>query len=173
MDSKIVCVLDMDETLGFFDEKTFHVRPKYSVFIPFLRLLRCDIILWSLGGDEYVKRVVTGTLTDILKHAVDILSYSHCKQSLEDYNYYKAAEYVRHMYKDPIFLIGVDDKAKQNMGLDYDMLVSIPPYRKHNPHDRALLDTMEKIIQGVAANLPDRETPAIVCDDLMSDLDWF
>lgn len=153
----VVCVLDMDETLGSFDKETFHVRPRLQTLIDLLRLTRIDIVLWSLGGDEYVHRVVNGFLPEIARHAHKVFARRECDRSYERYQYYKASEHIRVMYDHCIFLIGVDDKVSQNMDSQYDLRISIRPYKKPDPTDRALLDVCEKIIQGVMKFYDERE----------------
>lgn len=150
MKFKVVCVLDMDETLGTCNDKTFHLRPKCKMLINFLQIIQCDIILWSLGSNTYVEKIIKGTLTDIKKHAYKVYGRSKCKWSKSTYNYYKASEAIRNLYGETIFLMGVDDRAGQNMDSGYDLRIHVKPYRKPNPHDRALSEVIEKIIKGIA-----------------------
>ncbi|KAG8156213.1 hypothetical protein JTE90_011123 [Oedothorax gibbosus] len=152
MDPKYVCVLDLDETCGFYDGKVFHVRPLFKTFIHFLRLIRADIILWSLGTDEYVLRVINGFLPELQAHAVKIFARSEADYSKLYYQYYKASTHVRDLYaSQPIVLIAVDDNVSTNMDEQgYDLRIYIKPYAKVNSCDKELLKTMEAIVRGVA-----------------------
>lgn len=144
---QIVCVLDMDETLGVFYKNVFHVRPKIDILINLLRLQRVDIILWSLGDDNYVKRVVNGYLPQIAQYAYKIFARSEGYASKKLYNYTKAAEHIRDLYDESIFLMAVDDNVNRNMNSNYDVRIHIKPYNSPNPNDRAILNVVEKIIQ--------------------------
>lgn len=178
MATEIVCVLDMDETLGWFDEKRFHVRPKCYTLINFLRILKCDIILWSLGSNEYVERVTESTLTDIYEHAFKIYGRSKCKWAYETYHYYKFSKVIRDLYKQPVFLIGVDDKVSQNMDPGYDLRINVSPYTKTNSHDKELLDVVEKMTNALVERKPLVVSPLILDDplddeeELMKDINW-
>ncbi|GIY73874.1 FCP1 homology domain-containing protein [Caerostris extrusa] len=149
MDPLIVCVLDMDETLGTYDRQTFHVRPKIQTLINLLRYIKSDIILWSLGRDEYVQRIVSGSLPDICKYAKKIFGHTQCHRAYERYNYYKASEHIRIMYDCDIFLMGVDDKVSQNMDSQYDLRIQIQPYKQPNSNDKAILEVCETIINSL------------------------
>lgn len=146
----IVVVLDMDETLGVFSQNVFHPRPKLDFMVKMLRMINIDIILWSLGKDDYVRRVVNGYLPSIESHAYKIFAYSEARVSKRLYGYYKAAEHIRNMYPQPIFLIGVDDKASTNMNEAYDIRIHVPPYEQPEKNDRHLLDVCEKIVDDLS-----------------------
>lgn len=147
---KLVCVLDMDETLGVFKNDIFHVRPKIDVLINLLLLLNVDIILWSLGDDDYVKRVVNGFLPKIALYAYKLFARKESGASMTNYNYAKAGEHIRIMFENPIFLIGIDDQAKHNMNSTYDLTIYISPYNKINGNDREILKVCETLIQNLA-----------------------
>jgi hypothetical protein len=51
------------------------------------------------------------------------------------------------MYEEPIFLMAVDDRVKENMDASYDIRIHVRPYKVPNPSDRALLKVCEEIIQ--------------------------
>lgn len=171
MKLKVVCVLDMDETLGTCDDKTFHLRPKCKMLINFLQIIQCDIVLWSMGSNLYVEKVIKGTLTDIQKKAYKVYGRSKCKWSKSRYGFYKASEAVRKLYTQTVFLMGVDDRASQNMDSGYDLRIHVKPYRKPNPHDRALLEVIEKVIKGLAESQIHSVEDDIVVD-LMEETGW-
>lgn len=146
-DMRIVCVLDMDETLGVFYDGIFHVRPKTTVLLSLLRLLQADVILWSLGEDRYVEKVVNGFLPSIREQAYKLFARAEANVSLKLYRYPKASEHIRKMYEETVFLIAVDDNVKRNMDAQYDVRIQVTPYKKPNPNDRVLTRVCEKIIQ--------------------------
>ncbi|GFT75891.1 FCP1 homology domain-containing protein [Nephila pilipes] len=74
MSRKYVCVLDMDETLGFSAGETFHVRPKFQCLINFLKVVEADIILWSLGSDDYVRRVASTHIRDMYQEPIFLMA---------------------------------------------------------------------------------------------------
>ncbi|GBO27131.1 hypothetical protein AVEN_212404-1 [Araneus ventricosus] len=159
MEPVTVCVLDMDETLGRYDRNAFHVRPKLETFINLLRLLKCDIILWSLGKDDYVRRVVSGHLPEIRDYAYKIFAYKECMNSEARYGFCKASEHIRIMYDCDIFLIGVDDKVSENMDSRYDLRIQVKPYTSPDSKDVVLLEVCEKIINALAEARLDRLRP--------------
>lgn len=152
MDCNCVCVLDMDETCGFYDGKVFHVRPFLRQFIHFLKMIGADIILWSLGEDEYVLEVVRDYLPGLEKYAVKLFGRSESEYSKLYYKYYKASNHVRHLYKPKnILLIGVDDNVSTNMDEHgYDLRIYVKPYTKVNSCDKGLWKAFFDIIDGVA-----------------------
>lgn len=141
----IVCVLDLDETLGYFDKNVFHVRPKVDFLVDFLRFSQIDFILWSLGSDSYVTRVVNGYLPEVAQYAYKMFGRSECSTSCELYNYKKCSEHIRIMYERDILLIGVDDKAMENMDNGYDMRIAVKPYEETDNQDRELFKVVEEI----------------------------
>ncbi|GBN13113.1 hypothetical protein AVEN_257693-1 [Araneus ventricosus] len=149
MNQKYVCVLDMDETLGFSSGDTFHVRPKLKTLLNLLRLIRADIILWSMGTDEYVQRTVNGFLPEISTHAYKLFARTECQYSQTFYRYKKASNHIRHMYPYSIFLIAVDDLVSENMDEHYDLRIHVPPYNKVNSCDKELVFVCEKIVNGI------------------------
>lgn len=148
---KYVCVLDMDETLGFYEGNKFHVRPKLQTLINFLQLIEADIILWSLGSDSYVTKVVNGFLPELAQSAFKIFARSECQYAQHFYTYRKASAHIRDMYSTPVFLMAVDDKVSENMDEQYDLRIFIPPYSKINSADKELLVVVEKMINGIVA----------------------
>jgi len=152
MDPKYVCVLDLDETCGFYDGKVFHVRPFFKTFIYFLKLIRADIILWSLGTDAYVLRVINGFLPELQAHAVKIFARSEADYSKLYYEHYKASAHVRDLYaSESVLLIAVDDNVSTNMDEHgYDLRFYVKPYTKVNSCDKELLKTIDAIVQGIA-----------------------
>lgn len=147
----IVAVLDMDETLGVYQNNVFHPRPKLDFMIKMMRAMDIEIILWSLGDDSYVQRVVNGFLPSIYEHAHKIFARREAKVSMNLYGYSKASQRIREMYDEPIFLIGVDDKVTENMDPGYDARIHVKPYDKPENKDRVLLDVCEKIVENVSS----------------------
>lgn len=145
-----VCVLDMDETLGYYAGTTFHVRPRFQTFVRFLKLIRADIILWSLGKDDYVIRVVNAFLPELAECAHKIFGRTECQYALQFYGFSKASAHIRDMYSSAIFLIAVDDRVSENMDEKYDLRIHIQPYTKVNSCDKELLQVIEKMINGIS-----------------------
>lgn len=141
-----VVVLDMDETLGVFQKDMFHVRPRVDFLIKMLRCMGVDIILWSLGDDDYVQRVVNSSLPLVALHAYKIFARSEAKVSHRLYGYAKAGEHIRQMYEEEICLIGVDDQVNANMNSNYDLRIRVKPYKKPDKKDRVLLNVCESIV---------------------------
>jgi hypothetical protein len=139
----------MDETLGVFHKDVFHKRPKINVLINLLRLLNVDIVLWSLGEDSYVRRVVNGFLPEIAEAAYKIFARKEARVSQNLYGYAKSSEHVRIMYEEPIFLMAVDDKVSENMDSQYDVRIYIKPYKRPNPSDRAITKVCEEIVESM------------------------
>lgn len=150
MNPKYVCVLDMDETLGFHEKSTFHVRPRLKTFINFLKLLKADVILWSLGSDAYVRGMVNGFLPEIAQYAYKIFARTESEYAQHYYRYRKASHHVRDLYSSAVFLIAVDDRVSDNMDSHYDLRIHLKPYTKVNSCDKELLVVIEKIINGIA-----------------------
>lgn len=146
----IVVVLDMDETLGVYRNNVFYLRPKLDFMIKMLRAMNVEIILWSLGEDDYVRRVVNGFLPQIREFAYKIFARNEAKISMKLYGYSKASDRIRVMYEEPIYLIGVDDKVSENMDPAYDVRIHVPPYNKPENKDRCLLDVCENIVDEIS-----------------------
>ena len=150
MDPKYVCVLDMDETLGFYEGTTFHVRPHFVTLMRFLRLIRADIILWSLGTDAYVQRVVNGFLPEMASHAYKIFARSESEYARTYYQFAKASPHVRDMYPSTtVFLMAVDDRVSDNMDEQYDLRIHVQPYTKVNSCDKELIKVVQALINGI------------------------
>ncbi|GBN19723.1 hypothetical protein AVEN_261800-1 [Araneus ventricosus] len=149
MDRKCVCVLDMDETLGFSTGDTFHVRPKFQTLLNLLRLIRADIVLWSMGSDEYVHRVVNGFLPELATRVYKLFARTECNYSETYYSYPKASRHIRDMYPHSIFLIAIDDTVSQNMDEQYDLRIHVQPYTKVDSCDKELVLVCDKIINGI------------------------
>lgn len=151
MQEMIVVVLDMDETLGVFEGDHFHVRPNVNFIIQMLHLMKVDIILWSLGDDDYVKKIVNGFLPLIASYAYKIFARAESKVAYELYGYSKAGEHIREMYEDEIYLIGIDDQVATNMNSAYDFKIYVRPYRKPDKKDRTLLYICEKLVNRLSS----------------------
>lgn len=150
MDQKCVVVLDMDETLGFYEGTTFHVRPNYKTLIDFLHLIRADIILWSLGTNDYVKRMVNGFLPELAKRAYKIFARSEAEYGRKYYNVSKASIHIRDIYRfESIFLIAIDDHVAENMDDQYDLRIRVRPYTKVNSCDKEMMQVVETLIKGI------------------------
>lgn len=150
MQEMIVVVLDMDETLGVFEEDTFHVRPHVDFMIQMLRCMDVDIVLWSLGDDPYVHRIVNSFLPSITLYAYKIFARSEAKIAHQLYGYSKAGTHIRQMYEEDIFLMGVDDQVHTNMDSSYDVRIYAKPYRQPDKTDQILLHICEKIVENIS-----------------------
>lgn len=140
----------MDETLGFHEETTFHVRPHYKTLIDFLHLIRADIILWSLGTNDYVKRMVNGFLPELAVKAYKIFARSESEYGRQYYRCSKASDHIRDLYyPESIFLIAIDDHVAENMDDQYDLRIHVHPYTKVNSCDKELLKVIETLIKGI------------------------
>ena len=143
----IVVVLDMDETLGVFQNDYFHVRPHVDFMIQMLKCMNVDIILWSLGDDDYVHQIVNGYLPSIKNFAYKIFARSEGVESLRLYGYSKSGHHIRDMYEEDIFLLGVDDQAFTNMDAAYDFTFPIKPFKKPDKTDQVVWYICEKLVQ--------------------------
>lgn len=142
---KIVCILDLDETLGFFDDYTFHVRPNVNFLINFLRVANIDIVLWSLGSDHYVKSILNGFLPDICKYATKVFARTVCIKSNDTCGIPKCSDFIRKIYNEEIILIGVDDRVNEVMDNRYDFRILVQNYNSQNLQDKELISVIEKI----------------------------
>lgn len=147
----IVVVLDMDETLGVFEKDHFHVRPNVDFIIRMLHLMDVDIVLWSLGDDDYVKRIVNSFLPLIASYAYKIFARAESKVARELYGYPKAGEHIRELYDEEIYLIGVDDQVTANMNSAYDFRVYVRPYKKPDKKDKTLMYICEKLVNRISS----------------------
>lgn len=161
MQEMIVVVLDMDETLGFFQNDIFHVRPNVDFMIKMLRCMDIDIVLWSLGDDPYVQRVVNGFLPGITAYAYKIFARSEAKIAYQLYGYSKAGTHIRQMYNEDIFLVGVDDQVSTNMDSTYDVRIYAKPYKQPDKTDRILIHICEEIVKNIS--LVKELTPEKTC----------
>lgn len=161
MQEMIVVVLDMDETLGFFQNDIFHVRPNVDFMIKMLRCMDIDIVLWSLGDDPYVQRVVNGFLPGITAYAYKIFARSEAKIAYQLYGYSKAGTHIRQMYIEDIFLVGVDDQVSTNMDSTYDVRIYAKPYKQPDKTDRILIHICEEIVKNIS--LVKELTPEKTC----------
>lgn len=141
----------MDETLGVTMNGAFHVRPNVDFMIEMLRCMDVDIILWSLGEDSYVKRVVNGSLPLVATYAYKIFARKEGKRAHELYGYSKAGNHIREMYEEDIFLLGVDDQVSTNMDSAYDVRIHAQPYNKPDPSDSKLFRICEKIVKSIVS----------------------
>lgn len=148
----IACVLDMDETLGFFDKLQFRVRPGLDALIRFLAFCRIRTYVWSKGRDDYVKKVVNGAMPEIKKYAYKIYGRKECQTALKLYGYDKASKHIRDECEQDLILIGVDDRIEENMDEGYDLKIAIKPYNEVNPEDRGLADVIDEIIAFLLRN---------------------
>ena len=142
-----VVVLDMDETLGVFENDHFHVRPYVEFMLQMLKCMNVDIILWSLGDDDYVYQVVNSYLPLIKKFAYKIFARNEGKESVRLYGYAKSGQHIRDMYEEDIVLLGVDDQVFVNMDSAYDLKLPIKPYKKPDKMDRVIWCICEKIVK--------------------------
>lgn len=142
----LACVLDMDETLGFSDKNQFRVRPHLDTLIRFLRLCKVRTYIWSLGRDDYVKKVVNTYMPKMKNFAFKIYGRKECEAANRLYGWNKASKHIRNESTEPLVLIGVDDRAEQNMDNGYDLKITIVPYDSVNPNDTALVSVIDEIM---------------------------
>lgn len=145
---KIVCVLDLDETLGFYDKYSskFLVRPYAETLIRVLHYSSVDIILWSYGADKYVKNIINYDLPIIKKYAYKIFARTQCTYSKTMCDTLKCSKIIRSLYKDQdIYLIAVDDNVNTVMDSNYNLRINIEPYNTIDKNDKHLADAIEKI----------------------------
>lgn len=143
---EIVCVLDLDETLGFYEEgKCFHKRPFLDVLFNFFKFSNIKCILWSYGDDAYVKLVMNSYIPDLKEVAYKVFGKSQCKMSKDRYDVLKCSEHIRKMFKNNIFLIGVDDRINEMMDNKYDLRICVEPYRSINKHDYDIIKVINSI----------------------------
>lgn len=153
----IVCVLDLDETLGFFDNTTFNVRPHVNFLINFLIFSKIDIILWSYGTDTYVESIINGHFPCLVQHAHKLFGRTQCKISEFRYGMCKSSEHIRKLYENEIVLIGIDDRVNDTMDDRYDMRILIEPYNKINTNDNHLITVIQKILDFCVTNIKNNE----------------
>lgn len=154
----IVAVLDMDETLGVSVGDVFHVRPHVDFMVSMLRCMGADVILWSMGEDDYVQRVVNRFLPLISKYAYKIFARAEAKRARKLYGYAKAGNHIRELYEEDIYLLGVDDQADANMDSAYDVKIRVQPYKKPDPSDSMVWYACDTIVKSISATLPVRES---------------
>lgn len=142
----LACVLDLDETLGYFDGRVFQVRPRLQLFLNFLRFCKARTYVWSLGTDEYLKRMVNGYLPDVQKFVYKIYGRSECEKSLRLYGVYKSSVHIRDECEEHLIVMCVDDKVQENMDEGYDLRISIPPYSEVDPNDVCFVDAIDEIL---------------------------
>lgn len=147
---KIVCVIDLDETLGHFTASNqFIVRPYAHLLLDFLIVLNADIILWSYGSDTYVEHVVNTYFDIFLKSEIKTRVYGRtvCEISKRKYGFTKHSQVVRKLYVDNINLIALDDRININMDSGYDLRIQVEPYNEKNTQDDELFLVLCKIIK--------------------------
>lgn len=146
---KICCVLDLDETLGYFDAHAnqFMFRPYAETLIMVLYHASIDIILWSYGSDEYVKYVINHDFPVLKRYAFKIFARTQCLYSHSHYNVMKWSRVIQTVYPntESIFLICVDDKVNLMMDPEYSVRICVEPYVKINSVDQELADVISKI----------------------------
>lgn len=150
----VVVVLDMDETLGVASahDDLFHVRPHVDFLIRMLRCMGADIVLWSLGDDKYVQRVVNNYLPLVASYAYKIFARSEAKRAFRLYGYNKAGNHIRDMYDQDIFLVGVDDQVDRNMDTSYNLRIHAAPYKKPDKSDVTIWHICDKIVQSISGS---------------------
>lgn len=141
----LACVLDMDETLGFFDKKQFRVRPHLDKLVRFLRFCKIRTYIWSLGRDDYVKNMVNMYMPEMKDYAFKIYGRKECETAYRLHGWNKASKHIRDECTEPLILIGVDDRVEENMDDGYDLKISISPYDSVNPNDTALTNVSDEI----------------------------
>lgn len=146
---QVVCVVDLDETLGHFNSnKQFIVRPHAHLLLDFLKILNIDIILWSNGKDDYVEHVINKHFTIFVDPLLNtrVFGRTVCNISNKQYGFIKHSKTIRKLYIENINLIALDDKIDSNMDLEYDLRIKVQPYKGKNTQDYELFTVMGKII---------------------------
>ena len=142
----LACVLDMDETLGFFDKYHFHVRPHLSVLIHFLRFCKIRTYIWSLGKDEYVTRMINIYMPEMKDFAFKIFARKESDKAFRLYGWKKPSQHIRDECDEDLILIGIDDLIEANMDDGYDLKLPVTPYNEVNTHDISFLKIMDEIM---------------------------
>lgn len=146
----IVCVLDLDETLGYYEDGIgFHARPFADLLFQFLKFSNIKFILWSYGDDSYVKLVINSFIIDLKNMAYKIWGRTQCKISKDRYEVVKCSEHVRKIFDGQVFLIGVDDRVNEMMDDNYNLRIKVEPYQTRNAKDIELVKVIEKIIKHI------------------------
>jgi len=153
---KSVFVVDLDDTLVYFDEmgkydhlKLYYLRPHAKEFVEELRQLTPGnkMVLWSAGIAPYVYDVLfktpIGPCFDF------VLTRDDCETSKRIFKVSKSVNYVKnYMIKSSsnkefnpknYKWVLIDDQAVQNGGKGYDELITVPKYRPENKNDKALV----------------------------------
>jgi hypothetical protein len=149
---RIVCVLDMDQTLGYMTKTGFVLRPFAECFVIALVYANFDIILWSAGTDDYVKDQVNVALPFVRKHAKYLFARTVCDQSAKHTGVDKSSSFIRNLYEsEDIFLIGVDDNASSVMDSDYNLRIKVEPFYGDDFCDVELMKVLECILRNLEA----------------------
>lgn len=147
---KIVCVIDLDETLGkFTNNNDFVVRPYAHLLLDFLIVSNIDIILWSYGSDQYVEHVINNHFNIFVNPDIKtrVFGRTICEISKRKYGFIKYSQVIRKLYIDNINLIAMDDRININMDEGYDFRVQVEPYNEKNKEDDELFRIMCTIIE--------------------------
>lgn len=146
---KIVCVIDLDETLGHFNANNqFLVRPFAHFLLDFLIVANIDIVLWSYGSDFYVEHIINEYFNIFMKDSIRTRVYGRtaCEISKHRFGYTKCSKVLRNIYKD-VILIAMDDQVNVNMDSGYDLRIHVEPYKEKNENDNELFQIACKIIE--------------------------
>lgn len=147
---KAACVIDLDETLGVFEnDNRFIIRPYAHLLLDLLIVANIDIVLWSLGSDTYVEYVINNYFDIFLNKDLQtrIFGKSASKISEHRYGYKKCSKVIRNLYSQNILLIGIDDRSNTNMDSGYDLRINAEPYETPNENDDELLLIICKLIE--------------------------
>lgn len=167
-------IIDLDQTLVFFDEKStvasnkkYYLRPFCEFFLEGLhsRLKpNCLIILFSLAEKLYVQDALHKF--NIFHYFDIVLTKEDGDNCLRQYGSFKNAEFIIHLpevkefclKKNPFnypYLVLVDDLAKENtkgefLAIDYHLKIAISPFKaetiKSKQIDTCLLESLYKIL---------------------------
>lgn len=145
---EIVCVLDLDETLGFYEDGVgFHKRPYADFLMHFLKFSGVKFMLWSYGDDAYVKLVINSFVLNLREFAFRVWGRTQCEKSKRLYSVVKCSEHIRKSLKNKnVFLIGIDDRVNEMMDNRYNLRIFVEPYKSQNSKDIELVAVMEKIV---------------------------
>jgi len=142
----IYCViLDLDNTLGVYNNNTFVVRPHATTLIKFLLNSDFKVILWSLGSAAYVTKIISEYFPILEEQAFKIWAKNECQLAKEYYGCCKSSEVVRSLFSKDVVLIAIDDLVYKNMDCHYDYRILIKPFANWNEKDSQLLQVIVKI----------------------------
>lgn len=150
--STFVFVLDVDETLLYFNEKTSTVllRPNCEMFLKKLYELGI-LILFSMGNREYLKNLMGVFSRDSYEFTM-ILTRTDCERSMKKYGKFKHSMFIHEKFeqldwkKMGYCLVGIDDQSRTNFDDGYDLIFEVEPFTGNN-NDVVLCRLLENFLE--------------------------